>query len=68
MGVLNRGLYGPFLAQLVVVRRGNLSCTYCNELDEESDPVPTEVLKAPIDKLLDFEGPRRLPLVQADPH
>ena len=45
MGVLNRGLYGPFLAQLVVVRRCNLSCTYCNEFDEESDPVPTELLK-----------------------
>lgn len=51
MGVLNRGLYGPFLAQLVVVRRCNLSCTYCNEFDEESDPVPTELLKARIDKL-----------------
>src|SRR3954464_3616848 len=51
MGVLNRGLYGPFLAQLVVVRRCNLSCTYCNEFDEESEPVPTEVLKARIDKL-----------------
>src|SRR4051812_9065253 len=51
MGVLNRGLYGPFLAQLVVVRRCNLSCGYCNEFDEESEPVPTEILKARIDKL-----------------
>ena len=51
MGVLNRGLYGPFLAQLVVIRRCNLTCTYCNEFDEDSDPVPLEVLKARIDKL-----------------
>src|SRR3954465_10105335 len=51
MGVLNRGLYGPFLAQLVVIRRCNLSCTYCNEFDEESEPVPTQVLKQRIDKL-----------------
>jgi MoaA/NifB/PqqE/SkfB family radical SAM enzyme len=51
MGVLSRGLYGPFLAQLVVVRRCNLSCGYCNEFDEVSEPVPFEVLCARIDKL-----------------
>jgi MoaA/NifB/PqqE/SkfB family radical SAM enzyme len=51
MGVLNRGLYGPFLAQVVVIRRCNLTCTYCNEFDEVSEPVPLEVLKARIDKL-----------------
>ncbi|MES1178785.1 MAG: radical SAM protein [Myxococcales bacterium] len=51
MGVLNRGLYGPFLAQLVVVRKCNLTCGYCNEFDEVSEPVPLEVLKARIDKL-----------------
>ncbi|HEY3666788.1 MAG TPA: radical SAM protein, partial [Polyangiaceae bacterium] len=51
MRALNRGLYGPFLAQLVVVRRCNLSCGYCNEFDETSEPVPTDVLKARIDKL-----------------
>lgn len=51
MGVLNRGLYGPFLAQLVVIRKCNLTCTYCNEFDEVSDPVPLEILKERIDKL-----------------
>ena len=51
MRAITRGLYGPFLAQLVVVRRCNLSCGYCNEFDETSEPVPTEVLKARIDKL-----------------
>lgn len=51
MRVLNRGLYGPFLAQLVVTRRCNLSCGYCNEFDEVSDPVTTAALKGRIDKL-----------------
>jgi MoaA/NifB/PqqE/SkfB family radical SAM enzyme len=51
MRALNRGLYGPFLAQLVVTRRCNLTCGYCNEFDETSEPVPTDVLKARIDKL-----------------
>jgi len=49
--MLRRLLYSPFLAQLVVTRRCNLSCRYCNEFDETSPPVPTEVLKARIDKL-----------------
>lgn len=51
MGVLSRGMYGPFLAQMVVIRRCNLTCTYCNEFDETSDPVPLEVLKERIDKV-----------------
>jgi MoaA/NifB/PqqE/SkfB family radical SAM enzyme len=49
--VLRRLLYSPFLSQLVVIRRCNLSCGYCNEYDETSPPVPTEVLKERIDKL-----------------
>lgn len=43
--------YGPLLAQLVVTRRCNLSCGYCNEFDQVSSPVPTELLKARVDKL-----------------
>ena len=43
--------YGPLLAQLVVTRRCNLSCGYCNEYDGVSAPVPTELLKARVDKL-----------------
>lgn len=43
--MLQRALYAPFLVQLVVVRRCNLSCGYCNEFDEVSPPVPTEVLQ-----------------------
>lgn len=41
----------PFLAQLVVTRRCNLSCGYCNEYDDVSRPVPFEVLRARIDHL-----------------
>ncbi|HEX3775571.1 MAG TPA: radical SAM protein [Polyangiaceae bacterium] len=51
MGLVSRGLYAPFLAQLVVIRRCNLSCGYCNEFDETSDPVPFDVLRGRIDKL-----------------
>ena len=43
--------YGPFLAQLVVTRRCNLSCTYCSEFDQVSDPVPTRELEARLAKL-----------------
>jgi MoaA/NifB/PqqE/SkfB family radical SAM enzyme len=41
----------PFLAQLVVTRRCNLSCGYCNEYDDFSKPVPTEELERRIDHL-----------------
>jgi len=66
MGVLNRGLYGPFLAQMVVVRRCNLTCGYCNEFDEESEPVPTEVLRERIDKLKEL-GTFSLELTGGEP-
>jgi MoaA/NifB/PqqE/SkfB family radical SAM enzyme len=37
---------GPFLAQLVVTRRCNLSCGYCTEYDKTSEPVPFADLAA----------------------
>ncbi len=46
---LSRLRYAPFLVQLVVTRRCNLSCGYCNEYDDVSQPVPFEVLCARID-------------------
>ncbi len=49
--LLRRLLYSPFLAQLVVIRRCNLSCGYCNEFDETSPPVPFETLTRRIDQL-----------------
>ncbi len=41
----------PVLAQIIPVRRCNLSCKYCNEYDKTSNPVPAETLKRRIDKL-----------------
>ena len=43
--------YGPFLAHIVVTRRCNLSCGYCNEYDDHSPPVPYEVLDQRLMKL-----------------
>lgn len=43
--------YGPFLAHLVVIRRCNLSCGYCNEYDDRSPPVPYETLERRLLKL-----------------
>jgi MoaA/NifB/PqqE/SkfB family radical SAM enzyme len=46
--------FGPFLAQLVVTRRCNLACGYCNEYDDRSPPVPFEVLERRLVKLRDL--------------
>src|SRR5580698_1394185 len=43
--------YNPLLAQVVVTRRCNLACGYCNEYDDFSPPVPTNDLLARIDHL-----------------
>jgi len=43
--------YNPLLAQVVVTRRCNLACGYCNEYDDFSPPVPTKDLLARIDHL-----------------
>ena len=41
----------PVVAQIIPTRRCNLSCTYCNEFDRTSDPVPLDDMQARIDKL-----------------
>jgi len=41
----------PVLAQIVPIRRCNLACTYCNEYDKDSLPVPTGEMLRRIDKL-----------------
>ena len=43
--------YSPFLAQMVVVRRCNLSCGYCSEFDKTSEPVPFETLENRLTRL-----------------
>ncbi|MCO6510759.1 MAG: radical SAM protein [Aridibacter famidurans] len=44
----------PVLVHIVPMRRCNLSCTYCNEYDKTSDPVPIETMLGRIDKLAEF--------------
>ncbi|MBV9082002.1 MAG: radical SAM protein, partial [Acidobacteriaceae bacterium] len=44
----------PILAQIVPIRRCNLACTYCNEFDKDSAPVPTLEMLRRIDKLADL--------------
>jgi len=44
----------PILVHLVPIRRCNLSCTYCNEFDDFSKPVPKEELLQRIDLLSDL--------------
>src|SRR5512134_2826436 len=34
----------PLLAHIVPMRRCNLACTYCNEYDDHSAPVPLETM------------------------
>jgi MoaA/NifB/PqqE/SkfB family radical SAM enzyme len=41
----------PILAHVVVTRRCNLSCAYCNEYDSVSPPVSTEEMLRRIDRL-----------------
>ena len=41
----------PLLAHLIPMRRCNLACTYCNEFDDFSEPVPTELMLRRVDKL-----------------
>jgi MoaA/NifB/PqqE/SkfB family radical SAM enzyme len=41
----------PVLAQIVPARFCNLSCTYCNEFDKVSPPVPTDEMLRRIDHL-----------------
>lgn len=44
----------PLLAHIIPMRRCNLSCTYCNEFDDFSKPVPLEEMFRRIDRLGSF--------------
>src|SRR4029453_10408792 len=48
--------YRPILAQIIPVRRCNLSCAYCNEYDKTSEPVPVEEMARRIDRLPGLGG------------
>src|SRR5271165_2161646 len=41
----------PLLAHLIPIRRYNLACTYCNEFDDFSKPVPTDDMLRRVDLL-----------------
>jgi MoaA/NifB/PqqE/SkfB family radical SAM enzyme len=41
----------PYMAHIVPMRRCNLACTYCNEFDDVSDPVPIAEMERRIDEL-----------------
>ena len=41
----------PLLAHLIVTRRCNLSCAYCNEYDKVSPPIPFSIMKERIKAL-----------------
>jgi MoaA/NifB/PqqE/SkfB family radical SAM enzyme len=41
----------PLLAHIIPMRRCNFACTYCNEFDDFSKPVPIEEMHRRIDKL-----------------
>ena len=42
------------LAHVVPMRRCNLACTYCNEYDKTSEPVPLDEMKRRFDKLAEL--------------
>lgn len=44
----------PILAHLIVTRRCNLTCAYCNEYDRVSKPVPREILLERVDALAEL--------------
>src|SRR5215472_8109079 len=44
----------PLLAHIIPIRRCNLACEYCNEFDDFSKPVATELMFRRVDKLGEF--------------
>jgi signal transduction histidine kinase len=52
--MIAKGLFStdhPIQVHIIPMRRCNLSCAYCNEYDDFSDPVPLEEMYRRIDKL-----------------
>jgi MoaA/NifB/PqqE/SkfB family radical SAM enzyme len=55
--MIARGLISsghPILAHVIPIRRCNLSCSYCNEYDDVSKPVPLEEMFRRIDRLAEL--------------
>src|ERR1700691_1017202 len=56
-GMILRGVAStdhPVMAHIIPIRRCNLSCTYCNEYDDFSPPVPKDVMIGRINRLADL--------------
>jgi len=51
MNIITRIKYSPINVQVVVTRRCNLACRYCNEYDHRSPPVPQKDLIKYFEKL-----------------
>ncbi len=52
--MIAKGLWStghPVMAHVIPIRRCNLSCSYCNEYDSHSKPVPVETMTARLDRL-----------------
>jgi MoaA/NifB/PqqE/SkfB family radical SAM enzyme len=57
IGMIVKGLAStdhPIMAHLIPIRRCNLSCTYCNEYDDFSKPIPLDTIRERIDNLADL--------------
>src|SRR5262245_1990576 len=57
IGMIAKGLAStghPILAHIIPMRRCNLSCKYCNEFDDVSNPIPLEVMCQRIDRLAEL--------------
>ncbi len=53
-GMIGKGLVStdhPVLAHIIPMRRCNLACTYCNEYDDHSKPVPLGTVRQRLDLL-----------------
>jgi MoaA/NifB/PqqE/SkfB family radical SAM enzyme len=44
----------PIMAHIIPIRRCNLACTYCNEYDDFSPPVPTQIMIDRVNQLADL--------------
>lgn len=44
----------PIMAHIIPIRRCNLACTYCNEYDDFSKPVPVQTMLERLDHLADL--------------
>jgi len=58
IGMILKGILStdhPIMAHLIPIRRCNLSCTYCNEYDDHSKPIPLDTVRKRIDRLADLK-------------